>query len=1532
MNIVFFILVMWDNSRKTYLRLRYLEDSLVGMPCVETYILVNKTIDHQINSQLDAFKEAQKFHLENGGLVGFVRDNTILHPDFCRQLSKIARRLPPTWDVIYLSPKLASKKRYPWISGPSEKYWQGEPIKSDPFLARSAGFWQSRIDLLSASASERKCSAHGYDFFGTCFCDAGFQGPRCAEKFREVLPCIDGNGRDPNDLTPESGTDRCFQSERNGRMVPPDGAKRWEKAQQFESALWAASDILDDRIETHQQGYASFSALGETPRFGRVLEVGSGPFTQTKGVLEKVPLARVDSLTFFDPSIDTYLTKVQQCSYKTGRLKRFNQAGFWPYPIETTSTMPTTQYDTVIAFNVITHVQNGYTWLEDLYASVKPGGLLLFSDYYFDGTDENFWYVPDAYYHPVRPFRRVYDHFFEQFETLYEYTDVLKNRPKGLHDTVGYWILRRKIALQFSNVDLQAILSRRGINTETMHKNDRARANSFQNVYTKKIWAHGKDLPLSGSGSTLEKTAAARRALKEVIVRYNIKSVVDAPCGDLTWMKTLFPFFKEHGVKYTGVDIVASEIERLRAEFPMHRFERLDMVNTILPEAELIFSRQALQHMNPEDNVRVINQWQRSGARFILQTTYRVAENTNYQSVADGTNSLINFETDPYNFPAPLETWVEQQRPSFTEVLALWKLPQAGTQRRRRQLQSFLPDAFKIIILTQRRHASLQRLLTSVDASHYGNHAVHLEIRVDYHDSLDHQKTIELSRAFEFTHGTKTVYTHDTVQGLQRAWFGAWAPASDSDRAVILEDDMELSPLWFTWLQKAWDNYGNRDDLGGISLQRQRLRASDGVRIMKQHDAPFLYRVVGSFGFSPNARHWKPFVTWIQKITNLAALKVDVPGTVSTIWHQKKPDSWEQFWIWWCWHEQALYTLYVHSQKGALIAHWAEPGVHSRSKGAPNDRLLKTTEPVLEAFPQTLTKFGWDFRYESDYEYDLTSPVYSQLRSKIYNLKQGGKPLLIKINSHPCAGKSTFIRKYKGWYWGTKLLDFDDYKGENRTSSLLQSYNTNTALFGSGDNKHRWHDLGQDDEGKFNDVVYVYVTPRLKQAKAQIISRQASVGSKGGWANTTRIMAARANLLSGVFSGGIQVLPLFYSFRESLDFCIGAYKASRRRAVLDTKNSEREQYNNHQITIWSNDFHIGTIANIKNLLQNSAHFIDKSLSGHCHLTKTCATDLKVLTQQNGISPPPEVRRAFANAYLDDPEFATVDIVMCFHPSAMCELFMPLNKRLFVIATTRYEMGRHSKTEWLSWNENLKRIAANPKNVVAANNLYDAKYIEYFTGIKPVVWPSVVQMEESYSPSSDQILVAEMHTPGNNRIWTHMRNVSPRFVSLRTKYPRYTYKQLCENTAIIHLPYQTSTMSLFEQYSMGIPILVPTPIFLWKLHNKYDLVIERTWDRVRTGKRPTGSVIAGVKMGIPDPNNDRDKDAFLYWVRYADFYQWPHIVKFNSWAHLGRIINNTLWTTVSKDMISTSKDMFEKTKRNVLLNINSPSTNTKLNTQ
>lgn len=326
--------------------------------------------------------------------------------------------------------------------GDHDQPWQvegaflGDP--SDGSVMREESRWES-LQL-------RRC-LHGHLFFDRCFCDAGFRGDACDTMYKEMLPCIDNPmSTFPNDLSAESGTDRCFQHDENGRMVPPDGFSRWLKAQDFEANLWASSSLSNDRIETHLAGYQNFSALKLNVNLGSLLEVGCGPYTQTTGLLSTLPDAKVTKITLFDPNINEYMERVKYCAYGSGSLAKYpDGSGFWPYPVETTETMPThTEFDTVVSCNVITHVQNGYTWLEDLYKTIKCFGLLVFSDYWFDGTHENFWYVPDAYYHPVRPFRKVYDHFFTHFELVYEHVELVPIRHQGLTDHVGYWILRKR--------------------------------------------------------------------------------------------------------------------------------------------------------------------------------------------------------------------------------------------------------------------------------------------------------------------------------------------------------------------------------------------------------------------------------------------------------------------------------------------------------------------------------------------------------------------------------------------------------------------------------------------------------------------------------------------------------------------------------------------------------------------------------------------------------------------------------------------------------------------------------------------------------------------------------------------------------------------------------------------------------------------------------------------------------------------------------------------------------------------------------
>ena len=58
--------------------------------------------------------------------------------------------------------------------------------------------------------------------------------------------------------------------------------------------------------------------------------------------------------------------------------------------------------------------------------------------------------------------------------------------------------------------------------------------------------------------------------------------------------------------------------------------------------------------------------------------------------------------------------------------------------------------------------------------------------------------------------------------------------------------------------------------------------------------------------------------------------------------------------------------------------------------------------------------------------------------------------------------------------------------------------------------------------------------------------------------------------------------------------------------------------------------------------------------------------------------------------------------------------------------------------------------------------------------------------------------------------------------------------------------------------------------------------ERTWDGVH-GKHPSKSAVKAheSQANIPDPNNEQNKDAVRHWIKFADFYQMPHITYFDS---------------------------------------------------
>jgi len=305
------------------------------------------------------------------------------------------------------------------------------------------------------------------------------------------------------------------------------------------------------------------------------------------------------------------------------------------------------------------------------------------------------------------------------------------------------------------------------------------------------------------------------------------------------------------------------------------------------------------------------------------------------------------------------------------------------------------------------------------------------------------------------------------------------------------------------------------------------------------------------------------------------------------------------------------------------------------------------------------------------------------------------------------------------------------------------------------------------------------------------------------------------------------------------------------------------------------------------------NIIEKSLSGHCHLTNTCARDLKVVNRESasgehGCSL--DTARNFFNAYKNDDQFNKVDLVMCDHNIAICEMYMPFDVPLVVYATTRYEVFRYGRERWQNLNTNLKLIAEKPHNTIIANNLYDSKYVTYFTGLKAPVVDSYCAYsadEGIYStPKRTEFLIGPSHLFVGMDFFNTVFELAKKngkdikLSPIRSLYSHYKYSDLINHPAIIIVPYQLSVMSFFEYYRMGLPIYSPSVELLTKWHLDHKIINQKTWHMVLHHQPGQGSPLPPHKDSPTqlDPNKDADYESVKYWNSFGDLYQWPHITK------------------------------------------------------
>jgi hypothetical protein len=179
----------------------------------------------------------------------------------------------------------------------------------------------------------------------------------------------------------------------------------------------------------------------------------------------------------------------------------------------------------------------------------------------------------------------------------------------------------------------------------------------------------------SGGGSSLLQTRIIREEIPKLLDELKIHHLLDVPCGDWNWMRHV----DLSGVQYTGGDIVGAILDKNNESFGTEncKFEYLNIVTGPLPKADLILCRDCLVHLNFGDGLAALDQVRKSGAKWLLTTTF-TERNSNANLYEGDIWRPLNLEKPPYNLPKPEryinEGCTEDEGLFGDKCLGLWKL------------------------------------------------------------------------------------------------------------------------------------------------------------------------------------------------------------------------------------------------------------------------------------------------------------------------------------------------------------------------------------------------------------------------------------------------------------------------------------------------------------------------------------------------------------------------------------------------------------------------------------------------------------------------------------------------------------------------------------------------------------------------------------------------------------------------------------------------------------------------------------------
>lgn len=169
----------------------------------------------------------------------------------------------------------------------------------------------------------------------------------------------------------------------------------------------------------------------------------------------------------------------------------------------------------------------------------------------------------------------------------------------------------------------------------------------FSNIFEYNLW--GSTESKSGTGSELNYTENLRKWLIDFCVRAEIKTIVDAPCGDFNWMRQVLPILQ---VRYQGFDIVEAIVQHNSKHFGTESitFSQANICEDKLPACDLLIVRDCLFHLSYKDIQLFLKNIGTCDYKFLLTTTHKISDDLGNRDIVTGDFREIDLFQAPFYF------------------------------------------------------------------------------------------------------------------------------------------------------------------------------------------------------------------------------------------------------------------------------------------------------------------------------------------------------------------------------------------------------------------------------------------------------------------------------------------------------------------------------------------------------------------------------------------------------------------------------------------------------------------------------------------------------------------------------------------------------------------------------------------------------------------------------------------------------------------------------------------------------------------